>query len=82
MGSDVGSGIGYLKAEIFSVTTPLMLIGMLIGQASAATATEEQHGTMNLLLANPTSRREVVLTKALAVLINLAVATGLRSRSP
>jgi len=56
MDTNFASGIGYLKAEIFSVTTPLMLIGMLIGQASAATAAEEQHGTMDLLLANPISR--------------------------
>lgn len=76
MDTNFASGIGYLKAEIFSVTTPLMLIGMLIGQASAATAAEEQRGTMDLLLANPISRREVVLTKALALLINLAITTG------
>lgn len=76
IGSDFGTGTGYLKAEIFSVTTPLMLIGMLIGQASAATAGEEQHGTMDLLLANPISRIQVVLTKAVALLINLTLATG------
>ncbi|HEU5469307.1 MAG TPA: ABC transporter permease subunit [Actinophytocola sp.] len=76
MDAGFGTPIGYLKTEVFSVTTPLILIGMLIGQASAATAAEEQHATMDLLLANPISRVQVVLTKALALLINLALAVA------
>lgn len=60
-------GAGYVRAEVFGLFAPLVLIGVAIGQSARATAGEEQAGTMDLLAVNPVSRREILLDKAVAV---------------
>ncbi|MCS7484748.1 ABC transporter permease [Umezawaea endophytica] len=66
-------GAGYVRAEVFGLFAPLVVLGVAIGQASRCTAGEERAGTMDLLVANPVSRREVLLDKAFAVLVDLVV---------
>jgi len=71
-------GVGYVRAEVFGLFAPLVMLGVAIGQAGRCTAAEERAGTMDLLAVNPVSRREVLLDKALAVLLDLlAVAAAL-----
>ncbi|HEX6345935.1 ABC transporter permease subunit [Umezawaea sp.] len=67
------SGVGYIRAEVFGFLAPLVLLGVVIGQAGRSTAGEERAGTMDLLAVNPVSRRELLLDKALAVLVDLLV---------
>ncbi|MCG8917496.1 ABC transporter permease subunit [Actinokineospora sp. PR83] len=71
IGGDFATGPGYLRAELFSLTVPLMLIGLAVSQASAATAVDERGGTLEFLLANPISRTALLAAKGLAVLLNL-----------
>jgi ABC-2 type transport system permease protein len=65
---DITSSTGYLRSEIFSTMGPLLLLILAIGAGARAIAGEEEHGTLDLLLANPIRRRTVVLQKFWAVI--------------
>lgn len=73
---DFTSGAGFMRTELFSLMGPLLLIiaGVLWG--SDAVAGEEERGTLDLLLANPISRRRVVLEKWGAVVAAVALVSG------
>lgn len=71
--SDYTSGPGYLRAEIFSLTAPLLLSIFAILWGSDLTAGEEQRMTIDVLMANPISRRRVVLEKWTALLLGTAI---------
>ena len=74
--SDYTSGPGYLRAEVFSLMGPLLLSVFSILWGSDLTAGEEQRRTIDVLMANPVSRRRVVLEKWAALLVGTAVAAG------
>ena len=56
---DLSTPEGYLKTEAFSFLLPLLFLIFGIGAGAAAIAGEEEHGTMELLLAQPLSRRRL-----------------------
>ena len=68
---DYTSAIGYLNSELFSFMVPLLLLIAAIGAGARATAGEEERGTLDLLLANPVSRRRVVLEKLAALIVEV-----------
>ena len=70
-GVDYTSGAGYLGSELFSFMIPLLFLVAAIGAGSRAIAGEEEKGTLDLLLANPVSRRRVVLEKLGALVLEL-----------
>lgn len=70
---DYSSGIGYLGIELFSLTLPLALIVAAVGAGARAIAGEEEQATLDLLLANPVSRRRLVLEKAVALVVLLVL---------
>ena len=77
-GVDFTSGLGYLSTETSSLLAPLMLIGLGIALGTGAIATEEEHGTLDLLMASPVSRGRVLAAKALGSFAALvAIATVL-----
>ncbi len=59
----ISSPVGYLRSEIFSTMGPLLLLILAIGAGARAIAGEEEGKTLDLLLANPVTRRTVVLQK-------------------
>jgi ABC-2 type transport system permease protein len=69
----LASAPGYLQAELFGLMVPLMLVGYAIAAGSAAIASEEDQGTLEILLAQPVSRVRVVLQKYAAVVTALAI---------
>jgi ABC-2 type transport system permease protein len=66
------TGSGFLHAELFSLMIPLVLIGVAVAGAAAATAGEEERGTADLLLSLPTTRARVLLGRGLAVVVSVA----------
>jgi beta-exotoxin I transport system permease protein len=72
-GIDYTSGAGYLGSELFSFMIPLLFLVAAIGTGARAIAGEEEKGTLDLLLANPVSRRRVVLEKLGALVLELLV---------
>lgn len=80
-GVDLTTPVGYLNVELFSFTGPLVLLAYTLSAGAGATASEEERGTIDLLLSTPVSRVRVLLEKALAigsytVLLGLAVLLG------
>lgn len=84
---DYTSAAGYLGSELFSFMVPLLLLVAAIGAGARAIAGEEEQGTLDLLLANPISRRRLILEKLgalgaemtfLGVVLFVALAIGAR----
>jgi len=61
------TGVGYVEAQLYTMVAPLMLCAMTILAGAAATAREEQRGTIDLLLAQPLRRTRLVLERFLAM---------------
>ncbi len=57
---------GFFNLQPFSILAPLLFIVFAVAKGSDATAGEEERGTLDLLLANPLRRTQVVLHKSLA----------------
>jgi ABC-2 type transport system permease protein len=66
----VSSPAGYLNSEFFSYIPLLILIAVVIA-GTGSVAGEESAGTLDLVLAQPVSRRRVLLEKTAALLILL-----------
>jgi ABC-2 type transport system permease protein len=69
---DYTTPAGYLGIELFSLMVPLLLLIAAIGTGAGAIAGEEERGTLELLLANPVSRTQVVLEKSVALVLEIA----------
>jgi ABC-2 type transport system permease protein len=69
---DYASGAGYLGSELFSFMIPLLFIVCTVGNGASAVAGEEERGTLDLLLANPVTRRRVAIEKIVAMAAELA----------
>lgn len=74
--SDFTTGTGYLRGEIFSVMAPLLIVVLAVLWGSDVTAGEEERGTIDILLANPISRRRVVIEKWAAVVFGTALVSA------
>jgi ABC-2 type transport system permease protein len=66
-GGSLGSGAGFLDAELFSFMLPLLVIVLAIGSGARTFAGEEDAGRLELVLAYPVRRRAAVLAKGAAV---------------
>jgi ABC-2 type transport system permease protein len=70
---DLTSPAGYLGSRLFSFMVPLLLLVAAIGAGARALAGEEERGTLDLLLANPVSRRRLALEKLAALAAEVVV---------
>jgi ABC-2 type transport system permease protein len=66
-GGSLGSGAGFLDAELFSFMLPLLVLVLAIGSGARTFAGEEDAGRLELVLAYPVRRRAAVLAKGAAV---------------
>jgi ABC-2 type transport system permease protein len=66
--ADITSPEGYLNSQLFALVVPILFMIYGIAQGSGAIAGEESAGTMDLLLANPVPRTQVVIEKFGAML--------------
>lgn len=73
--TDFFSPIGFLNSQIFFLMLPLLLGILAIGLGSSLIAREEQDKTIELLLARPLSRSRLLMSKALAGTVILAIVT-------
>ncbi len=74
-GSDLTSATGYLSTQLFAFFLPAVILVFAIGRGAGALAGEEEHHTLDLLLAQPISRRAAYLQKAASVLTGVALLT-------
>lgn len=71
--TDLFSPVGYLNSRLFYLLLPLLLSILVIGLGSSLIAREESDGTIELLLSRPVSRGKLLLAKALAGLLVMAI---------
>lgn len=74
-GSDLTSATGYLSTQLFAFFLPAVLLVFAIGRGAGAVAGEEEHHTLDLLLAQPMRRRWLYLQKAASVLTGIGLLT-------
>jgi ABC-2 type transport system permease protein len=67
--SDMSTATGYVQAELLGLTGPLLVIAHAVAAASAGLAGEERRGRLDLLLALPVTRAQVLAGKAAAMAI-------------
>jgi beta-exotoxin I transport system permease protein len=66
-GGSLGSGAGFLDAELFSFMLPLLVLALGIGSGARTFAGEEDAGLLELVLAYPVKRSGTVVAKGVAV---------------
>ncbi len=71
--ADFGTPAGFLRGNLYDFFVPLLLAAAAILFVNGQTAGEEAAGRMELYLAQPISRRVVLIGRAVAALIALAV---------
>ena len=71
--SDLVSPEGYLNSQLFGAIVPILFLFYGVAAGAGAIAGEEENRTLDLLLANPVSRTRVLLEKALAMIIGVAL---------
>jgi ABC-2 type transport system permease protein len=74
-GISLSSAPGYLQSQLYSTLVPLVLLIFGIGLGARAIGGAEEDGTLELLLANPVTRRRV-LGERYAAVIGLVVGLG------
>ena len=64
---------GFLHSQVFAQTLPTLLLIFGIGLGSRAIAGAEGDGTLELLLANPVTRRRVAIERYLTIIVQTLV---------
>lgn len=72
-GVNDGTAAGIVTGAIFNVLGPILLLVAAISGASDAAIGEERRESIGLLLANPLSRRHLLLSKMAVMVIGVAV---------
>jgi len=73
--ADLTTAAGYVQAELFGLTAPLVVVAYAVTSA-AGLAADEERGRLDLLLAQPVSRTGVLLGRAGATALGTAVLAG------
>jgi ABC-2 type transport system permease protein len=63
--SDMFSPVGYLNSQLYYITLPILFIILSVTLAGSLLNKEERHHTLELLLARPVSRTQLLAAKAL-----------------
>ena len=69
----MGTGAGFLNAELFSIILPGMFIVYGIGRGVRLVAGEEQDGTLEMVVVSPVPRARILLHKAAGLAVGIAV---------
>lgn len=72
-GEDLFSPAGYIETQLYANWIPLVFLIFSIGAGVRAIAGEEDKGTMDSLLANPISRRRIVVDKFGAMVVGTSI---------
>ena len=77
---DMFSPVGYLNSQLFYITLPILFIILSVTLAGSLLNKEERHHTLELLLARPISRTQLLVAKALtgaAIILVIGAVTAL-----
>ena len=68
---DLVSPAGYLNSQLFALMAPVVVAIFAIGWGAGAVASDEEHGTLELLMAQPVSRQRLVAERAAAMVVGV-----------
>lgn len=71
--TDMGTGAGFLNAELFSLVLPAIFIIYAVGRGARLVAGEEEDGTLEALAALPVPRNRILAEKAGALVAAIGV---------
>jgi ABC-2 type transport system permease protein len=74
---DVADPVAFLNSQLFYATLPILWIILAITRGSSVLGRDEQNHTLELLLARPVRRSTVLSAKALSLVVEFAVVSGL-----
>jgi ABC-2 type transport system permease protein len=77
IGTDYTSPAGYLRAELFALLGPVLLLVYGIGAGGKAIAGEEEARSLDLLLTTPIPRGRVVVDKAITLALTVLALAAL-----
>ena len=66
----------WLGIELYGLLFPILLAVIAVSAGASAIGTEEESGTIELILASPISRGRVLLEKSLGIMIQLGIVSG------
>lgn len=69
----MGTGTGFLNAELFTLVLPVLLIVFAVARGARMVAGEEEAGTLDLLLVTPLSTTRLLVEAAAALATSVAV---------
>lgn len=67
------TGAGFLQGQLYSLMTPILVIGFAVSTAVGVTTREEHDGTLDMLLSTPISRISLGTHKVAVVVISTAI---------
>lgn len=70
---EMGTGWGFLNAELFSIVLPAMFIVFAVSRGARLVAGEEEEGTLETLVSLPLLRTRLLLEKAAALAVSIVV---------
>lgn len=68
---DMGTGWGFLNAELFSMVLPAVFIIFAVSRGARLVAGEEEDGTLETLVSLPLERPRILLEKAAALVVSV-----------
>jgi ABC-2 type transport system permease protein len=74
---DVANPLQFLNSQLFYATLPLIWIILAVTRGTSLLGREEQNHTLELLLARPISRTQLLIAKTTAFTLEFTVVTGL-----
>lgn len=72
-GASIASPEGYLTSQLYSSMYPIVILIMALGAAAWSVAGSESDGSLEVTLANPTTRVRLALARWVGVLVMVAV---------
>ena len=66
----------WLGIELYGLLFPIMFAVIAISAGASAVGSEEDSGTIELVLASPISRERIILEKSIGILAQLAIISG------
>lgn len=70
---DVGDPIDFLNSQLYYATLPIIWIILAITRGSSTLGREENHHTLELLLARPISRTKILLAKLISFMVEFLI---------
>jgi ABC-2 type transport system permease protein len=74
---NVADPVSFLNSQLFYITLPILWIILAVTRAGSIMGRDEQDGTLELLLARPISRNQLIFSKVLSLFIEFIIVGGL-----